>query len=96
MLDSPWEAHAVIDHPDTLEVVMVSYKDERHQEEEDQDINEAGVEQQWDQEIDELMVEQQVEQEVGDAKSKASTSSFYSGEEPDDESDPDYNPSRDC
>jgi len=40
-------------------------------------------------------VEQQVEQEVGDSQSKESTSSFDSGEEPDDESDSDYDPSRD-
>ena len=57
------------------------------------------VEQQWDQEIDEMIVdqqvEQQVEQEVGDAESEVSISSFDSGEEPDDESGPDYNPSRD-
>jgi len=53
------------------------------------------VEQQWDQEIDEMIVDQQVEQEVGDAESEVSISSFDSGEEPDDESGPDYNPSRD-
>jgi len=52
------------------------------------------VEQQWDQEIDEMVVEQQGEQEVGDAESEAPTSSFNSGEEPDDESDSDYDPSR--
>ena len=39
--------------------------------------------------------EAQVQQEVGDAESEASTSSFDSGEEPDDESNPDYNPCRD-
>ena len=39
--------------------------------------------------------EQQVQQEVGDVELEASTSSFDSGEEPDDESDLDYNPSRD-
>ena len=39
--------------------------------------------------------EQQVQQEIGDAESEASTSSFNSGEEPNDESDLDYDPSRD-
>jgi len=39
--------------------------------------------------------EQHVQQQIGDAESEASTSSFDSGEEPDDESDTDYNPSRD-
>jgi len=53
------------------------------------------VEQQWDWEIDEMIVEQYVELEVGDAELEASTSSFDSGEEPDDESDLDYDPSRD-
>ena len=42
-----------------------------------------------------MIAEQQVEPEVGDAKPEASTSSFDSGKEPDDESDPDYDPSRD-
>ena len=42
-----------------------------------------------------MIVKQRVEQEVGDAQSKASTSSFDSGEEPDDESNLDYDPSRD-
>ena len=37
----------------------------------------------------------QVQQEVDDAESEASTSSFDLVEEPDNESDPDYNPSRD-
>jgi len=90
----------VIDLPDTPEIVMVSSEDEGHWEEkddpeEDQDIDEAVVEQQWDQEIDEMIVEQQVEREVGDAESEASTSNFDSGEEPDDVFDLDYNPSRD-
>ena len=40
-------------------------------------------------------MEQQHKQDVGDVESEALTSSFNSGEEPDDESDPDYNPSRD-
>jgi len=39
--------------------------------------------------------EPQVQQEVDNAESEGSTSSFDSGEEPDDESDPDYDPSRD-
>ena len=43
-----------------------------------------------------MVVEQQGEQEVGDAESEASTSSFDLGEKPDDESDPDYDLSRDC
>ena len=41
------------------------------------------------------MGEQQDQQEVDDAESEASTTSFDSGEEPNDESDPDYDPSRD-
>ena len=42
-----------------------------------------------------MIVEQQAKQEVGDAESEASTSSFDSGEEPDDKSDPDYDQFRD-
>ena len=100
MPDSPGEAYVVIDLPDTPEILVVSSEDKGHQEEEDdpkedQDIDEAGVEQQWDQKIDEMIVEQQADQEVGDAKLEASTSSFNLGEEPDDEFDPDYDPSRD-
>ena len=45
--------------------------------------------------MDEAVVEQHHEQEVGDAESEALTSSFDSGEEPNDESDQDYDPSRD-
>ena len=97
----------VIDLPDALDAVVISSGDEGHQgvendPEEDQDISEVGVEQQWEQEADELTVELQDEQEqqdqseVGDAESEASTSSFDSGEDPDDESNSDYNPSRDC
>jgi len=96
----------VIDLPDTLEVVVISSEEYRHQEEEDdpeedQEIDEVMVEQQWKQEIDQLMVElqdeqgQQVQQEVGDAESKASTSSFDLGEEPDNESNPDCDLSTD-
>ena len=48
MPDSPGEAHVVIDLPDTPEIVVASSEDEGHQEEddpeEDQHINEAGVE----------------------------------------------------
>ena len=58
MPDSPGEVHAVVDLPDTPEIVVVSSKDEGHSEEEDQDIEEVVVEQQWDQEIDEMIVEQ--------------------------------------
>jgi len=100
MPDSLGEAHVVRDLPNTPEIVVVSFEDEGHPKEEDdseedQDIDEVVVEQQWDQEIDEVIVEQQVEQEVGDAESEASTSDFDSGKEPDDESDSDYDPSRD-
>ena len=63
MPDSPKEAHVVIDLPDTPDVVVISSGDEGHQGEEDQDIDEVGVEQQWEQEADELMVELQDEQE---------------------------------
>jgi len=100
MPDSPKEAQVVIDLPDTPEIVVISSKDEGHQDEEDdpeedQDIHKAVIEQQWDQEIDEMIVEQQVEQEVDNVESEASTRSFDLGEEPDDESDPDYNSYRD-
>ena len=62
MPDSPGEAHVVIDLPYTSEIVLVSSENEGHQEEEDdpeedQDIDEAGVEQQYGQEIDEMIVE---------------------------------------
>jgi len=40
-------------------------------------------------------MEQYVGQEVSDVESKASTSSFDSSEEANDESDSDYDPSRD-
>ena len=43
-----------------------------------------------------MIVGHQPEQEVGDAESEASIGSFDSGEEPDNESDSDYNPSGDC
>jgi len=55
-----------------------------------------------EQEANELMVElqdeqeQQVQKEVGDAESEASTCSFDSGKEPNDESDSNCDPSRDC
>jgi len=39
MLDSHGDAHVVIDLPDTLEIVVVSYKDKGHQEEEDDPEN---------------------------------------------------------
>jgi len=39
--------------------------------------------------------EPQVQQEIDNAGSEASTSSFDSGDEPDYESDPNYDPSRD-
>jgi len=42
-----------------------------------------------------MIVKQQVEQEIGDAESEASTSSFDLSGEPDDESNLDYDPSRD-
>ena len=56
----------VVNILDIPKIVVVSFKDESHLEEEDdleedQDIDEAVVEQQWDQEIDEMIVEQQVE-----------------------------------
>ena len=73
---------------------MVSSEDEGHPEK-DQDIDEAVEEQQCDQEIDVMIMEQQVDQDVLDVESEASTNSFDSGEEPDDKSNPDYDPSRD-
>ena len=94
-----------------LVVINSSSGDEDHQgeeddleeddPEEDQDSVELGIEQPGEQEADELMVdleeehEPQVQQEIGNAESEASTSSFDSGEEPNDESDPVYDPSRD-
>jgi len=72
MPNSPGEAHVVVDLSDTREILVVSSEDEAmegfegHTEEEDdpeedQDIDEAVMEQQWNQEIDEMVVEQQVE-----------------------------------
>ena len=95
----------VVDLLDTPEIVVVSSADnamegfEGHLEEkdhpkEDQDINEVVVEQQWDQEIDEIVVKQQVKQETDKVESGVSDSSFDSGEEPEDESNPNYDPSR--
>ena len=106
MPDNPGEAYVVIDIPSTPEVVVLSSGDEDHQEEEDdpeedQANAEMGIGQQGEEEADELMVdleeehEPQVQQEIDNVGSEASTSSFDSGEEPDDESDPDYDPSRD-
>ena len=40
--------------------------------------------------------EQQVDQEIDEVEFGASNSSFDSGEELEDESDPDYDPYRDC
>ena len=72
MPDSPREAYVVVDLPYTPEIMVASFKDEAMEDfeshlekkddpEEDQDIDEAVVEQQWDQEIDKMIVEQQVE-----------------------------------
>jgi len=52
----------VIDLLDTPEIVVVSFKNEGHPEEEDdpeenQDIDKEVVEQQWDQKTDEMIVE---------------------------------------
>ena len=49
MSDSPGKAHVVIDLPDRPEIVVVSFEDEGHKEEdddpkEDQDIDEGVVE----------------------------------------------------
>ena len=69
--------------------------------EEDEDSVEMGIEAPGEQEVDELMVDleeehgPQVQQEVSNIELEASTSSFDSGEEPNDESDPVYDPSRD-
>ena len=98
------------DTPD-LVVISSSSRDEDHQgeeddpeeddPEEDQDNDKMGIEQQGEQEANEMMVnleeehEPQVQQEVDDADSEASTGSFDSGEEPDNECDPDYDPSQD-
>jgi len=106
MPDSSGKANMVINIPDTSDLVVISSGDEGHQgekddPEEDQGIGEVGVEQQWKQEADELMVEPaeehepQVQQKVDDAESEASTSSFDSGKEPDNESDWNYDPSWD-
>jgi len=95
----------VVALPKTLEIAVVSSEDtamegfEGHLEEEDnpeedQDIDEAMVEQQWDQDIDEMVVEQQVEQGADKVELGVSDSSFDPGEESEDESDPYYDPSK--
>jgi len=107
MPDSSSEAYVVEDLHDTPEIMVVSSKDEAmegfegHLEakdypKEDRDIDEAVVEQQLNQEINEAVVVQQVEQEADEVELGVSNSGFDSGEEPEDESDPDYDPSRDC
>ena len=53
------------------------------------------MEQQLDQEIDEVVVEQQVEQEADEVGLGVSDSSFNSYKPLEDESDLDYDPSRD-
>jgi len=96
----------VVDLPDTLEVVVVSSNDEPmegfegHLEEEDdlgedQDIDKVIEEQQMDQEVDEKVGKQQVDQEIDEVEFGPSDRSFDSGEEPEDEYDPDYDSSRD-
>jgi len=106
MPNSPGEVHVVVDLPNTLEIVVVSFEDEAmegfeaHLEEEedpeeDQDIDKAVMEQQRDQEIDKMLVEQQVQKEDDEVGSGVSDRSFYSGVEPEDESDLNYDPSRD-
>ena len=47
-----------------------------------------------DQEVEEDVGEQQVDQEVDKVEFGASDNSFDSGQEPEDKSIPDYNPSR--
>ena len=103
MPESPGEAHEVINIPDTPDLVVISSSEDHQEEEddpkEDQGNEKMGIEQPGEQKEDEFMLEDedepQVQLEVGDAESEASTSSFDSGEELDDESDPDYDPSRD-
>jgi len=106
MPDNPGEAYVVVDLPGTPEIVVVSSKDEviedfeGHLEkegdpEEDQDIDKAVVEQQWHQEINKMILERQVKQEPDDVESGLSDRSFDSGEDPKDESNPDYDLSRD-
>ena len=92
MPDSPVEAHVIVDLSDTPEIVVVSSEDEATEDfeghlekeddpEEDKDIDEAVVEQQWDHKIDEMIVKQQVEQEADEVESGVSDSSFNSIEE---------------
>ena len=96
----------MVDLPNTLEIVVVSSADEAmegfegHPEEEDdldeyQEIDEVVVEKQLEQEIDEVVMEQQVEQKADEVGLGVSDSSFDQVEESKDESDPNYNLSRD-
>jgi len=106
MPDNPKEAHVVVDLPDTSKIVVVNSDDESmkgfegHLEEEDdlkedQEIDEVVEEQQMNHEVNEAVGEQQVDQEAGEVELGASDNSFDSGEELEDESNPDYDPSRD-
>jgi len=94
MPDSPvpsglGEAQVVVDLPDLLEVVMISLDDEPIEEHKDHLSAEDDPEEDLD------LKEQQVDQAKGDVESEASVSSFDLSEEPNDDSDLDYDPSRD-
>ena len=97
MPNSPGKAHVVADLSDTPEIMVASFDDEPmqgfegHLKEEDD-----PEEQQIDWEIDEEVGEQEVHQATNEVEFGASDSSFNLGEEPKDESDLDYDPSRDC
>ena len=106
MPDSPGEVHVVVDLHDTPKIMVFSPDDEpmegledhlkdEDNPEEDQEIYEVAEEQQINQEIDETVGEQAEDQEIDEVKSGASDSSFDLGEEPKDDSNPDYDPSRD-
>jgi len=73
--------------PDTQEVVELSYNYEL--------MKDPEEDPEKDPKEDPELGEHQVDHDVEDAELGVSDSSFYSGEELGDESDPDYDPSRD-
>ena len=107
MPDSPGELLVVVDLLDTPKITALTPNDEpmeglgdhlkeEDEPDEDQVVDTVVGEQQIDQEIDEAVREQQYEQDINKVEPGASDNSFYLGEEPEDESNSYYNPSRDC
>ena len=96
----------MVDLLDTSEIMVISSDDEfmegledcleeENDPEKDQEIDEIVEEQQMDQEVDEVVGEQHVDQEVDEVALGVLDSIFDLGEEPENESDPDYDSSRD-